>query len=122
MTAKINKQSVARRRAGRRLMEVIKKYNLNLRTVARETGVDLVTLENLKTFTPHLNTIERVSVYLEQIARLRQAKSNKEKTKARNLAKAKAQQEVLIARRIAALNRVDSASVSKACPKKAVEP
>ena len=110
MTAKANKQSVARRGAGRRLMEVIKRYDLNLRVVSRETGVDLVTLKNLQKFTPHLNTIERVSIYLEQVARKAQSGIDRSKIKEKNLAKAKAQQAVLIAQKIAASKKTYSAS------------
>lgn len=69
MASRTNSQSRARRKAGRRLMEVIEQYGLDIRQVARDTGVDLVTLKNLRNFTPHLHTIEKISVYLEQLAR-----------------------------------------------------
>lgn len=73
MASRTNTQSRARRRAGRRLMEVIEHYGLDLRLVSRDTGIDLVTLKNLRNFTPHLHTIEKISIYLEGVARERRA-------------------------------------------------
>ncbi len=64
-------QSNGRRRAGKKLKEVMQDLNISARQISRATGVDAVTLGNLDRFTPHLSTIERVSVYLEQIARER---------------------------------------------------
>lgn len=69
MASRSNPQSRARRRAGRRLAALIAEYDVDLRQIAKDTGVDLVTLQNLDKFTPHLNTIEKVAVYLEEIAR-----------------------------------------------------
>lgn len=71
MASRSNAQSRARRRAGRNLMEIIERYELDIHQIAKDTGVDLITLENLATFTPHLRTIERVSAYLQRIARQR---------------------------------------------------
>lgn len=96
MSAKANKQSIARRRAGRRLMEVIKLYELDLKMIAKETKVDLVTLENLDRFTPHLNTIERVSIYLEMIARKLNRKKKAVNVRPSTLARAQLQQKILI--------------------------
>ena len=69
----------ARRRAGKRLAEIIAEYALDLRQVRKDTGIDLITLENLARFTPHVSTIERVAEYLEGIARQRQEERAKEK-------------------------------------------
>lgn len=50
-------------------MDIIERYGLDPRQIAKDTGVDLITLTNLATFTPHLRTIERVSAYLQKVAR-----------------------------------------------------
>lgn len=71
MASRSNPQSCARRRAGRNLMEIIEHYQLDVRQIAKDTGIDLITLQNLRTFTPHLHTIERISVHLQQVARER---------------------------------------------------
>ena len=68
MSTRSNSQSLARRRAGRQLAEIIKEYGLNLRKISKDTGVDIITLSNLATFTPHLTTIEKIADYLEKIA------------------------------------------------------
>lgn len=62
-------QSNGRRRAGKKLKSVMQDLNVSARQISQATGVDIVTLGNLDRFTPHLSTIERVSSYLERIAR-----------------------------------------------------
>jgi hypothetical protein len=69
MATRANAQSRARRQAGKQLMDIIESYGLELKHVAKETGIDLVTLRNLKTFTPHLQTIGKISAYLEDHAK-----------------------------------------------------
>lgn len=71
MAARTNPQSKARRRASQRLMEVMKQYDLDPKQVARETGLDRVTLKNLTKFTPCWHTIYKISAYLESVARER---------------------------------------------------
>jgi hypothetical protein len=71
--ARQNPQSQARRRAGKRLHEAIRDLQVDIRAIAKATGVDLVTLQNLHKFTPHLSTIEKVSEYLEALAREKRA-------------------------------------------------
>jgi len=92
-----NAQSKARRRAGRRLAEAIADLNVNIGEIAKDTGVDRVTLDNLHSFTPHLSTIERVSRYLEDIA--------KEKYQERKLQKVKIQRDRALERHQAILQR-----------------
>lgn len=63
------KRRASRRRAGQKLAAVIECQGLDLRQIAKETEIDLVTLRNLRNFTPHLHTIETLSVYLERRVR-----------------------------------------------------
>lgn len=49
----------------------IVEYGLDIKQIAKETSIDIVTLENLSKFTPHLSTIEKLAKYLEKVARAR---------------------------------------------------
>lgn len=73
MQARRNSQSTARRKAARRLLKVIKHYNLDSRTISKETGIDLITVDGLHKSTPHLITIERISQFLEDETKKRKA-------------------------------------------------
>lgn len=66
-----NIEALARRRAARKLWRAMRRLDLDIVETAREAGIDRVTLENLCKFTPHLRTLEKVSAYLERIARQR---------------------------------------------------
>ena len=71
MASRTNPQAKARRRAGKRLQKLINRYSLPLKKIAKDTGIDMLTLQNLETFTPHLRTIEKIAKYIEGIARER---------------------------------------------------
>ena len=66
-----NEAARRRRRIARRVYGYMRELGLlsNLRQVSRSTGIDMETLRNLRTATPKLETLERISKYVEQHAR-----------------------------------------------------
>lgn len=81
--------SFNRKSTSKKLIEIIQLYNLDLKQIAKDTGIDMVTLKNLSKFTPHLRTVEKLSRYLENIAKnkgtsIRQASIRRYNNKAKS--------------------------------------
>ena len=65
----MGKQVDARRKAGRKLAEIIEHLGLLHKDISKATGVDMITIQNLTKFTPHILTIERIAAYIEKVTR-----------------------------------------------------
>jgi hypothetical protein len=64
-----------RRRAARRVYGYLQQLDLSLKVVSKATGIDMDTLRNLKVGTPKLETLDRISRYIEKVAREKEALS-----------------------------------------------
>jgi hypothetical protein len=68
-----NDAAKRRRRAARRVYGYLQRLDLtdHLKDVSKATGIDLDTLRNLRKGTPKLETLDRISRYIERVARER---------------------------------------------------
>lgn len=73
--AYINAEARRRRLVAKRLHGYLKRLGLHndLRRVARATGIGMDVLKQLATGTPKIETLEKISEYVEKIARERSA-------------------------------------------------
>jgi len=69
--AYINSEARRRRLVAKRLHLYLKRLGLhnNLKQVSRATGIDMDVLRHLATGTPKIETLEKISEYVEKVAR-----------------------------------------------------
>lgn len=66
-----NEAAKKRRKLAKKLAQHINELELSDREISRATGIDLVTVRGLRQLTPKLETLEKISRYVEDRARQR---------------------------------------------------
>ena len=68
-----NQERANRRKAAAKLADLMDKYGISPARAAREAGIYPATVQSLRETAPHLDTITRLSKYLEEQIRRRSA-------------------------------------------------